>query len=362
MEARSTAERSTLYDLFTGAHEYDAPLVDRYGRVPYYTSPHRDVFGPVVSAALHAHGFRPHYPGGHPFAVCLSHDLDLLLTSRREKLGTLRRGGLPADAHTLRVLLKGGTDPRYSVEHLLAAERSVGAASTFHFMALEPGEEDHNYTLPEVADQIAMVRGADGEIALHGGHTAHADEGALLREKSRLELASGLPVTGYRNHFLRFQVPGTWHLLERHGFVYDSTYGHSDCAGFRNGMCHPFRPVDRSTAAPLGIVEVPLVLMDAALFFNMKLTIEDARQLCHRLIAEVRAVGGVVTLLWHNNYMQGAMGALYRELLAHLAAQGAWFTRTADLVEHWTSSGLLRSMEAALHDIIGSPHPVGAAP
>ena len=51
---------------------------------------------------------------------------------------------------------------------------------------------------------------------------------------------------GYRNHYLRFKLPETWKYLADAGFEYDTTLGYSNALGYRNGMCHPFRPYDRS--------------------------------------------------------------------------------------------------------------------
>jgi peptidoglycan/xylan/chitin deacetylase (PgdA/CDA1 family) len=348
-------------DLFTAREEYAPTLTDGLGRSPHYASANRRVSEAVISRKLHAEGFRPHYPHGHTFAACLSHDLDLMLIGLREKVGSMRAGQLPVDARTLKDLFRQRTDPRYSVENIIRMEDTFDASSSFYFMALAEGDKDHNYDLSRMGDQIAMLREADRDIGLHGGHTAYRDASALKREKERLEKALGRSITGYRNHFLRFTTPHTWRLLEGEGFVYDTTFGYSDRAGFRNGMAYPFRPYDLERGGTIDIVEVPLVLMDAALLFNMKLSIDQARTFCFALIAEARAVNGVITLLWHNNYMQGSMGELYRELLEHLHDQGAWLTDTERLVRHWKSSGLQEAMEEVLHAVIGPPASMGEA-
>lgn len=349
-------------DLFTAREEYAPILTDGLGRNPYYASANRRVSEAVISRKLHAEGFRAHYPHGHAFAACLSHDLDLMLIGLREKVGSMRAGQLPVDARTLQDLFRRRTDPRYSVENIIRMEDAFGAGSSFYFMALAAGDKDHNYDLTDMGDQIAMLLEADREIGLHGGHTAYKDVNALKREKARLEKAIGHPITGYRNHFLRFTTPHTWRLLKGEGFSYDTTYGYSDRAGFRNGMAYPFRPYDLVNGGMIDILEVPLVLMDAALLFNMKLSIDQARMLCFALIAEARAVNGVITLLWHNNYMQGEMGGLYRELLEHLHAQGAWLTNTESLVRHWKSSGLQDEMEQVLQAVVGPPAELEVGP
>ncbi|MDY0278836.1 MAG: hypothetical protein RBQ97_12210, partial [Acholeplasma sp.] len=82
----------------------------------------------------------------------------------------------------------------------------------------------------------------------------------------RLEKVLGEKVTGYRSHYLKFQVPETWEILAQAGFSYDSTLGYTDCVGFRNGMCHPYHPVNLNTGNEIDIIELPLHVKDMSLF------------------------------------------------------------------------------------------------
>src|SRR6185503_13334634 len=132
--------------------------------------------------------FRPSYPGNAPFAVCLSHDVDVLITTTfREKAGTLRRGGLPLNAENIAGLFRRQVDPRYRVDQLLAEEQKIGARSSFYFLSLTRGDEDFNYSMAEAQEQIKLVKAAGNEVGLHGGHTAYYDATSLTRETRALE-------------------------------------------------------------------------------------------------------------------------------------------------------------------------------
>jgi hypothetical protein len=85
-----------LWDLFTKKDEYNAALLDKYGRFPYYISSQRNVFEPKVSEFLLKNGLSPEYPEGRKFAVCLTHDIDFVFT-----------GVLDTAARTLKALKKG---------------------------------------------------------------------------------------------------------------------------------------------------------------------------------------------------------------------------------------------------------------
>ena len=342
-------ERQTLWDLFTLRHEHTPWITDRYGRVPSWAYPRPEPFRAVVSEHLVERGFKPTYPQGHPFAVCLSHDVDLLLTPLRARLASALPMGGRAVASALKHVLRKGVDDRYDLGTVLRAEARHGATSTFYFLSLAPGEDGYNYTPMAVRDQLQAVLGAGCEVALHGGHDAWHDARKLAQEKRGLEEACGRRVVGYRNHFLRCAIPGTWQLLADQEFRHDSTLAYSDRTGFRNGMCHPYRPMHPVTGNPLPILELPLAIMDASLFVNMKLDRDTAFALCRRMIDHVKVNHGVLSLLWHNNYFQGDMGRLYNDLLDYMANAGAWLTSSGSLAEHWEGTG----QTALLEDAIG---------
>ena len=106
----------------------------------------------------------------------------------------------------------------------------------------------------------------------------------IMEKKQRLEKVLGKKVIGYRNHYLRFKVPDTWELLSKAGFKYDTTFGYADCAGFRNGVCHPFRPYNINTGKQIDILEIPLIIMDRTLLRDyMRLDVKKAWELIKNL-------------------------------------------------------------------------------
>ena len=341
--------------IFSAAWEQVDQPRDRWDRLASSAAPHGQVFEPLVSQRLHDLGFKPTYPGGCTFAVCLSHDVDVLFTTQREMFGTLRRGRIPFTWRNIAATLGRNVDPRYDLEHLLKIESAVGVHSSFYFLALERGEEDFNFSVQEIGDQLSMVRSAGIEIGLHGGHAAYNNAAVIAKERQRLERALGVAVSGYRNHYLRFKTPATWRLLAEQGFAYDTTFGYSDTVGFRNGMCHPFRPVDPATGNFIDIVELPLVVMDITLFDHMRLERTAAMVLWQQMVDKVKACNGVFTFLWHNSYPTVPL-SVYADLIARLRDQGAWFTTGKGMVDHWVRSGQLAAMEALLTEHI-APHP-----
>ena len=328
-----------LWDIFTRKEEYNPPFRDKYGRFPYYLSTERSIFEPRVSKYLVENGLKMEYPDGKEFAVCLTHDIDALYYSR---MGIITDTG----RHILHGQMKDALrrpfyniikkwNPWWNFKEIMDLEEEYGAKSTFFIMGLEEGDQDFNYRAEDISHELGSIVDRGWEVGLHGGHEAYNDLEALKRQKTNLERALGRGVVGYRNHFLRFKVPETWELLEKGGFKYDATFGYADCVGFRNGMCHPFKPYDLRAGREIDILENPLVVMDGTLDQYMRLDMRTAWEAVRRLIDTVESYHGVFTLLWHNTYMVGERLRFYEKVLGYCQEKRAWMTSGADICSWW---------------------------
>ncbi|MFT3886278.1 MAG: hypothetical protein QM724_12890 [Flavobacteriales bacterium] len=343
---------TTLRDLLTCGHDRRA-RPDAQGRIAFAATGLSSIARPLVSEHLYREGFRPTYPGGAPFAVCVSHNVDrLMMPTFRAKLGALRRNEVARSSRNVAGLFRRYVDRRYTVEHLLTTEASLEIRSAFHFLGAAPGHPGPNYGLDEIADQLAFVREDRCEIALLGGPTAYNDAGSLAWENHRMLVASGAQVAGYRDHYLRYDPHRTWSPLRHETFTYDSSCGYLDQAGFRNGMCHPHRPLDPHTGRFLPIVELPVVIMDTTVLQAMGLDIREAMALCQQLVLAAKACAGVVTIVWHNHAPDPAWGRFYRDLIMFCRAQDAWFATGKELVEHWMDSGHSNTLETMIKELI----------
>jgi peptidoglycan/xylan/chitin deacetylase (PgdA/CDA1 family) len=297
------------------------------------------VFQPVVSGALVEHGLAPVWPEDQEFCVCLTHDIDWVYTSglargRVAAAQLLRKDVAGCCRSVVQAVRTGKRWPLCNFERIMALEEEYGARSSFYFMVQDPEEEDYSYEIEDLHADLAAVRDRGCEIGLHGGFSCHRSFEELSRRKARLTKVIGAPVVGYRNHYLCFSVPDTWELLARAGFLYDTTFGYHDCVGFRNGMCHPFAPFDRTLDREIPITEIPLVISDMALFTYMRLDLEEAWRMARELIDRVAAVRGVVTILWHNGSVLGPEQGLYRKILEYCRGKNAWMA-TCDETARW---------------------------
>lgn len=335
-----------IWDLFTREEEYERSDRDRFDRFPYYKSRHRDVFTPRASQMLMENGFCCEYPESRPFAVCLTHDIDTVYRPLYLKgfdiLQALKNGDLARAGHVI-PQLHSRKLPAWNFKEIAGLEEAHGARSSFYFLALEEDKREYAYAVEELEQEICTLQDGGWEIGLHGGCEAYRDPDSLKNEKQRLERVLNRKIAGYRNHYLRFRVPETWELLERAGFLYDTTLGYPDCIGFRNGMCHPFRPFNLNSGREMKILEIPLVIMDRTLLSHMRLNGEQAWDQTRHLIDTVERYHGVITILWHNEFMTGTPLRFYRKILEYCHDRGAWMTSGKEIEAWWRKNGMRAS-------------------
>lgn len=325
-----------IWDLFTRKEEYSSSFRDQYERFPYYASSNRNVTCPQVSKYLIEHGYHIEYPEEKPFAVCLTHDIDQIYTPLFPKVLSamvyLRHRSLSGFTHSL-IQMRSKKLPLWNFNDILALEELYDAKSSFYFMAENSGEQDYAYRIEDCTSVLGDIIDHGCEVGLHGGHTCYLNSEEMKSKKLRLEKILNKNIIGYRNHFLRFKVPDTWEYLHETGFLYDVTFGYADHIGFRNGMCHPFKPFNLKTGKPIEILEIPLNIMDVTFTLYMNLDPGKAWEISKKLIDTVMQYNGVLTLLWHNVLFMGNQRKFYEKILKYCAEKNAWMTSGEEIFQ-----------------------------
>jgi peptidoglycan/xylan/chitin deacetylase (PgdA/CDA1 family) len=328
-----------IWDLYTKKDEYTSKKLDRYDRVSYKSSCHENILIPSVSEYLVKKGFHTEYKDGKKFAIFLSHDIDDINISNRQ----LFRSIIPFPFHrdhlgSMRFIssyLKK-EKPYINFKKIIEIEKKYDATSTFFFLTTNEDIFGKKYQLEEIQDEINYILNHECEIGLHTGFFSFDDLQKIKIEKEKLERISRKKVAGVRNHVYRFKIPGTWRLLSQAGFEYDSTFGYYDMMGFRNGICHPFKPYDLDENKIIDIIEIPPCIIDVTMFSYMKFDASKAWIYIKNLIDAVEKLGGVLTILWHNwafSYpvsYSGLFGKewtrLYEKILKYSYKKNAWLT------------------------------------
>ncbi|MDD1657524.1 MAG: polysaccharide deacetylase family protein [Methanomicrobiales archaeon] len=343
-DLRQLVQASPLWDLYTRKEEYGSPHLDSHGRFPSSASRWKEIERPMVSEFLVKHGYTVEYPEGRDFALCLTHDVDEV----RPMLSHRFQSFLSLATHLPSAPSRGRKDsslpwfPRHyrDFSKIMDLEEEYGGRSSFYFMATERDPFRFRYHIEDLAADIGEIRDRGWEVGIHGGYYSSADTQAMRQEKTRLEGVLGTKVRGYRNHFLRIHVPETWACVEEAGFLYDTTLGYPDRPGFRNGMCHPFRPFDLGTGTELQILEIPLCMMDQSQELSPP---PDLWQRLSGMMDRVAACRGVMTVLFHTPIFMSAAHRthlrLYRDLLARARERNCWITSAGEIADWWLKQG-----------------------
>jgi peptidoglycan/xylan/chitin deacetylase (PgdA/CDA1 family) len=348
------------FDLVTSAFlmlaawdERTSPERDRHGRFPYeaslfatqdelslgeapvdgYARFLRDLIGRRL-AELNRPPLPPLDWGGGPFAIAFTHDVDHMQRwTGRGVAAAARRAGRAAaarDRERARFELEGlrraalhhlprGTDPYWTFPQLLAHEASLGIHSTFFVIASHGHPTDGNDPTAYARRRPALLkllRARGAEVGVHGNERDRRDPTGLRADLDSLLAAAGDPVVGMRYHYLRCLYHETLPLLDEAGFLYDTSLGYAEREGFRNGCSFPFHPYDLDHERPLRLVELPLAIMDSTLQEQhyRGLSAADALPAALAVLERVRAGGGAVSVLWHQNRFDEFLGLGYGDV------------------------------------------------
>jgi hypothetical protein len=304
----------------------------------------------------------PPVPAGHDFTVCLTHDIDFMGIRRhfldhtmwgflyRSTFGALRRllrGRMPV-ARLFRmwraavslpfVYLGWARDFWDPIPWYLEVEKQLPATYFLipfkgrageHVPGAHPARRATAYDVTDIPDWTTTLAKNGCEVGVHGIDAWHDVETGRA-ELARITSLTGEPSAGVRMHWL-LNDKETASRLQSAGYSYDASAGYNETVGYRNGTTQAFRPLTTST-----LLELPLHIQDGALFYphNLDLSDAEANQRCGSLIDQVRDLGGVLTVLWHDRSHgpERFWGDFYISLIQRLRSSNAWFATASQAV------------------------------
>lgn len=310
----------------------------------------------------------PLWPGRRPFAVCLTHDVDLVsdASTVSQALRSMRRGLAPGGPPRPRSVqlatpavragraLRNGIARYPRAEQLelsTAIEQERGVPASYFFTVF-PTENASRFDCTYAPSDRCSFRGRQGrvrdvmrtlaaegfDVGLHGSYPSAVRADLLARERELLEDSTGLEVVTTRQHFLHWDVRRTPVLQQAAGLRADSTLGFNRAIGFRAGTSLPFLLFDVEADVPLDVLELPLTLHDGPLLRadGLELDGELARDTLEIVIDHAAAAGGVATLLFHpNNLERREFRELYAWVLDYVLDRGAWVTSLRGIDTWW---------------------------
>ncbi len=355
---------STFFWL-SGWQEHVVPFRDIHARFSHGESLQRtlgvtarpvvDAYRSRLASQLQRHGVPTNLRrwGGATWALCPTFDVDYLVKWRKGMiyrevveylLRNLRSEYLSARVRrfgqVLRDTLRQGDVYQTALMRIHQTIKHHGTG-TFFFKAAAHGPRDVHYSLqhPFLRKFVATLAEDGFELGVHPSYHAHTHFEYMLAEREAVAKLAGRPPLSVRQHFLRYEAPITPRLQERLGYKIDSTLGFAEHEGFRNGTCMPFLRFDTSANAVTGVWEMPLAVMESALFNRRGLDLAAAKQATRDILAQCRRFGGAAVILWHtvlwDEMDHPGWGEHFLETLACAAEQMAQVASLQEALSAW---------------------------
>ncbi len=326
---------ASAFFMLTRWEEYVNPTRDEHGRFPAAESTalkHNFLHRPVVNEyAEMLRRMMEHLnfdiaPKKARFRPILTHDIDILQSNPKWK----SIAGDVLKRHDLRLALSRLAEPHNvydTFNFLMDQSEKAGTRSIFFFMAADHrlGHSCNYLNTRKFAQTTKEIKQRGHIIGFHAGHgTAdnpqqYADELQLLRNRT------GLNITFSRQHFLKFDMPHTFNILEDNGISHDFSLGYSQCDGFRCGTGNSYRVFDFLNRKTLNLREVPLITMDGTLKNNKQLSPAQAEEQIHNTLKICTKNRTPFSLLFHNssfdNYTWQGWKQLYINIINQICQQ-----------------------------------------
>jgi len=147
----------------------------------------------------------------------------------------------------------------------------------------------------------------------------------IQKQKHKLESLLRESVTLSRQHFLRMNIPSTYHAIVKAGIEKDYSMGYADRLGYRAGTSLPFFWFDLDHDCVTNLMIHPFQMMDVTFKNYLNLSPDRALEKAQTIIAHNKAVNGCTCLIWHNSSFYADEGwdgweATYRKLLIEAMA------------------------------------------
>ncbi|MGB3073785.1 MAG: polysaccharide deacetylase family protein [Chitinophagales bacterium] len=240
----------------------------------------------------------------------LTYDIDMVFAFREK--GVLRNvGGFLRSfiafnfreiAFRMKVLTRLQQDPFDTFDYQQLLHEKYSLRPVYFFLLGDHSMYDKNIDWRKDAFRKVVKQIADkNETGMHASYDSNRFPEKIKIEKQRLEKMSGRNVFRNRQHFLKLQFPDTYQKLFAAGITEDYTIGYSSQTGFRAGIASSFYFYDLQKEISTKLHIHPFAAMDAAMFYNMKMSPDAALAQSKQLADEVKKVNGTFTFLAHND-------------------------------------------------------------
>jgi hypothetical protein len=201
-----------------------------------------------------------------------------------------------------KVLLGTRPDPFDTFDYQHALHKKNLLQPVYFFLLADYAAFDKNIPWTKKPFQQLIKKVSDqNPVGIHSSYASNLHPEKVLKEKERLEKITGKNIFRNRQHFLKLTFPSTYQRLLHYGITEDYTMGYASLPGFRAGIASSFSWYDLSKEEATPLRVFPFAVMDASLFYYLKLSPNDALERCKQIIEQVKKAGGTFQFLAHND-------------------------------------------------------------
>lgn len=183
------------------------------------------------------------------------------------------------------VKLFGLKDDYYiGMQKMLAIDKENNIPAISFFIPVKSAKDADFHFNDKNFESILKDSSKTQEIGLHPGYETYNNLENFKAQKEILEVFFDKKVTKSRQHFLRYNMEFTPHIIAKSGIKEDYTLGFAEQYGFRNGIAHPFYLYNFKTDSCFEFLSVPLVFMDVSFTHYAKLSFEEREEKFNELI------------------------------------------------------------------------------
>lgn len=303
----------------------DIPPVDRYC----------ELLAQIIRRSFPEFVISDIWPEGKKFALSLSHNVEFWnlqpnFSAGEQKLKLLKRMlySLNKDFYN---------DPTRLIKIILRREKALKASSSYFILAKSnfPDQRRNYFADEKYFNQIVNVL-KDNSVNLYASKEAAYQYHFLPPELDKLQ---GFSANGFRVRYLNFRYQYLYKVLEKANIKYDASIGFDERIGYRAGISYPFQPYNMEENRPFNVLEIPLIVLDEALYKQTGANNKKARRRINQLTAIAKKHKSHLSLCWHTHMYDLVehpyWANLYWKSLKNAKLNGAWLCSLDKLYNYW---------------------------
>ena len=317
-----TAGKDLSYDIFAASffllsryEEYLPHEKDAFGRYPHSASlAFREGFlnKPLVNIRIIelADKLKKKFPGitfqKSSFSFLPTYDIDIAYSYKNKGLIRTVGGFIKEPSwRRINVLLDKEKDPFDIYEELDALHKKHALKPIYFFLAAErAGRYDKNNPVDSKGMKDLLSKHASQyDIGIHPSWKSNDKEHILQSEKKIMEDICGKKIEYSRQHYIKFELPGTYRKLINMNISHDFSMGYGSINGFRASVASSFLWYDLAAEKETTLRIHPFCYMDANCYYEEKLDVRGAYDELLHYFHACRSVNGTLITIFHNMFM-----------------------------------------------------------